>query len=127
MHTSKHLRYDLTLSHGMAYVPLGNKKTHIHFAYTLPSLVMIPASRWLTKGPKRGWAGAPGSTVRTPSLCAYSPPTVRSFLWLEFFLSLDSPHYAFLAARGAPYSVIPFLSVLPFPLGWPPLPGWHGP
>ena len=50
------------------------KKTHIHFAYTLPSLVMIPASRWLTKGPKRGWPGAPGSTVRTPSVCAYSAP-----------------------------------------------------
>ena len=71
---NKHIRHDPTLSHGMAYVPLGNKKTHIHFAYGLPSLAMIPASRWLTKGPKRGWAGAPGSTVRTPSLCAYSPP-----------------------------------------------------
>ena len=87
---NKHIRHDPTLSHGMAYVPLGNKKTHIHFAYTLPSLVMIPASRWLTKGPKRGWAGAPGSTVRTPSLCAYSPPTVRSFLWLQFFSAYTS-------------------------------------
>ena len=68
------------------------EKTQILFAYGPPSPARISASQWLTKGAKRGWAGAPGSTVRTPSVCAYSPPTIRSCQWLQFFLSLYEPH-----------------------------------